>query len=218
MALITCKECKAQVSDTAEKCPSCGAKVKKPTSPFTWFVVFCIVVWVIVGIQPKGKGNAAEQASDSPSSASAGVEVSNWKYSEKHDKFNENLVRFAEVRSLNAANLNMPFAKNSHAKIELENSKKDGLRLFLEVDNGQFNCGFEGCEIRVRFDDQKPRNFSAELPTDGHTTYVFVHSAGSFVKAMKKSKKVSFEAEYFQAGHQAFEFDVDGFDAKKLGL
>lgn len=30
MALITCKECKKQVSTTAKTCPNCGAKVKKP--------------------------------------------------------------------------------------------------------------------------------------------------------------------------------------------
>jgi hypothetical protein len=32
MALITCRECKGQVSSTAKTCPHCGAKVKKPHS------------------------------------------------------------------------------------------------------------------------------------------------------------------------------------------
>jgi hypothetical protein len=31
MALIQCKECKAEVSDTAKNCPKCGAKVPKKT-------------------------------------------------------------------------------------------------------------------------------------------------------------------------------------------
>lgn len=38
MALVTCKECKAQISDTAATCPQCGAKVKKPTSRLTLFI------------------------------------------------------------------------------------------------------------------------------------------------------------------------------------
>ena len=42
MALITCKECKNTVSDTAEKCPSCGAKVPKKTSMLTWAVVILL--------------------------------------------------------------------------------------------------------------------------------------------------------------------------------
>lgn len=47
MALIVCTECKAQVSDTAKRCPSCGAKVPRKAGLFTWlflgffgFVVF----------------------------------------------------------------------------------------------------------------------------------------------------------------------------------
>jgi hypothetical protein len=32
MALIKCRECKGQVSSTAQTCPHCGVKVKKPTS------------------------------------------------------------------------------------------------------------------------------------------------------------------------------------------
>lgn len=30
MALITCEECKKEISDTAGKCPQCGAKIDKP--------------------------------------------------------------------------------------------------------------------------------------------------------------------------------------------
>lgn len=47
MALIVCTECKAQVSDTAKRCPHCGAKVPRKAGLFTWlflaffgFVVF----------------------------------------------------------------------------------------------------------------------------------------------------------------------------------
>lgn len=42
MALIICKECKNKVSDTAEKCPSCGAKVPKKSSMLTWAVVILL--------------------------------------------------------------------------------------------------------------------------------------------------------------------------------
>jgi hypothetical protein len=33
MALITCHECKKEVSTEAKACPSCGAKVRKPPAP-----------------------------------------------------------------------------------------------------------------------------------------------------------------------------------------
>lgn len=50
MALITCKECQHKVSDSAEKCPSCGAKVPQKTSAFTWVVVAVIAFWVISSV------------------------------------------------------------------------------------------------------------------------------------------------------------------------
>jgi hypothetical protein len=46
MALISCKECKNQVSDEAKTCPNCGASVPKPMSRWKWLIlgVFTIVV------------------------------------------------------------------------------------------------------------------------------------------------------------------------------
>lgn len=46
MSLMACKECKAQISDKAEKCPQCGAKVKKPTSLIKVFIVGALLIWV----------------------------------------------------------------------------------------------------------------------------------------------------------------------------
>jgi hypothetical protein len=47
MALIQCKECKSQVSDTAKTCPSCGAAVPKPTGRLAIFIagVFGLIVF-----------------------------------------------------------------------------------------------------------------------------------------------------------------------------
>lgn len=47
MALIQCKECKAQASDSAKTCPSCGAPVPKATSRLAIFIagVFGLIVF-----------------------------------------------------------------------------------------------------------------------------------------------------------------------------
>lgn len=45
MALVTCRECKTQISSAATACPNCGAKRKPKTSVFTWLLLgFAIVV------------------------------------------------------------------------------------------------------------------------------------------------------------------------------
>ena len=43
MALTKCKECGAEISTKANKCPKCGAKTPKRTSLVTWLVLLFIV-------------------------------------------------------------------------------------------------------------------------------------------------------------------------------
>ena len=48
MALINCKECGAQVSTQAKSCPSCGAKIKKPTSIITWIFLGLMYITIYI--------------------------------------------------------------------------------------------------------------------------------------------------------------------------
>src|SRR5271169_1759313 len=47
MALIECKECKHQVSDTAKICPSCGKQMPKKLSIIHWtgIVLFGLIIF-----------------------------------------------------------------------------------------------------------------------------------------------------------------------------
>lgn len=66
MALIECKECGKQISDEAKRCPSCGAKVKKPAS-FVWWILGAMVIYGFVSgtmnpSEPPQKTEAEKQA------------------------------------------------------------------------------------------------------------------------------------------------------------
>lgn len=50
MALVSCKECGHKVSDTADKCPSCGVKLKPKTSGLTKFAAWGIGLAVVIGV------------------------------------------------------------------------------------------------------------------------------------------------------------------------
>jgi hypothetical protein len=47
MGLIVCKECGHQVSDSAEKCPQCGARVQKSVGLLTGLVVVVIALSMV---------------------------------------------------------------------------------------------------------------------------------------------------------------------------
>lgn len=50
MAMLKCHECGGGVSSDAKACPSCGAKVKKPTSKLAWLIagLFAFVLYQCV--------------------------------------------------------------------------------------------------------------------------------------------------------------------------
>lgn len=78
MALKKCKECSAEVSDTAEACPKCGAKMPKKTSRFTKIIAGLIGVGVLASIFSGNGANTPQTAlsnAKSPSAPAAAVVV-----------------------------------------------------------------------------------------------------------------------------------------------
>ena len=49
MALITCHECKKEISDSAKSCPHCGAKPKASTSLFTLVAAAVVLAFIAQG-------------------------------------------------------------------------------------------------------------------------------------------------------------------------
>jgi hypothetical protein len=83
MALIKCTECGQQISDEAKRCPSCGAKVKKPAS-FLWWVLGAMVVYGVVSgamnpsETPPQKTEAEKQA-EAEASQKLGLDIARTK-------------------------------------------------------------------------------------------------------------------------------------------
>lgn len=48
MVIIKCSECNHNVSDQAEKCPHCGANIRKPDAVETGVSLISLVVAIIV--------------------------------------------------------------------------------------------------------------------------------------------------------------------------
>ena len=61
MALITCRECKTEISDAAKSCPKCGAPAKKKSSGWGLaFLGICgFLVFVVVVNLPKNESTPA---------------------------------------------------------------------------------------------------------------------------------------------------------------
>lgn len=72
MGLVTCKDCKTQMSDQAKACPKCGAPAPKKTSLFTWLVggfFAFVVLQMTVGSIRRSMSSSDPQATAAPPAA-----------------------------------------------------------------------------------------------------------------------------------------------------
>lgn len=131
-----------------------------------------------------------------------------WQYQEWPDKMGRGTIKLATVRSLNEVEFNFPYQGPQRATLQLRIHPKYGKDVTLAIEKGQFLCGFQSCQVSVRFDNGKAHNFSAVEPADHSTTMLFLRGYDRFLASARKAKKVSIEALFFQQGTRVFEFDI----------
>jgi hypothetical protein len=133
-----------------------------------------------------------------------------WEYEERSEQMGRGTVKLATVRSLNEVEFDFPYRGLQRATLQLRIHPKYGKDLTLEVEKGQFLCGFRNCQVSLRFDNGKAQNFSAVEPADHSTTMLFIRGYDRFLASARKSKKVYIEALFYQQGTRVFEFDISG--------
>ncbi len=137
-----------------------------------------------------------------------------WVYSEDKDDMRGTVTRHAQIVSENKLDFAFPYNGGSKGGIDVRQRSQDGLQVLLSVTKGQFTCSAMGGRIAAKFDNGPVQNFSCEGASDGTTHIVFVGSPQKFVAALKRSKTLILEAEFFQAGRKQLTFDVQGLNWK----
>lgn len=133
-----------------------------------------------------------------------------WKYDEHDEKMGRGTVKLATVRSLNEVEFGFPYRGSQRATLQLRIHPRYGKDVTIEVEKGQFLCGFRNCQVSVRFDNGKAQNFSAVEPADHSTTMLFIRGYDRFLASARKAKKVYIETLFYQQGTRVFEFDISG--------
>ena len=215
MALIPCKECGHQVSKTAAACPKCGAKVPHTSSVTKIAVVALFLVLIMMlsnavlnptkSTVPQPEGTLANTASEQNLNPS-------WHYENSQDKMGRGTVKAAIVESTNKVEFGFPYQESQRGTLMLRNHPKHGKNVIFSIEHGQFLCGIESCSVSVRFDAGRPQVYTASEPTDHSTTTLFIENYARFLAGLKKSKRVSIEASFFQEGSRVFEFETTGLN------
>jgi len=223
MALVKCKECGHEISKSAKVCPQCGAKVVR-TSIVTKFFVALLGIGLVAAMFNGGGSSSSGSSATTPAKPLTKEEVAKqvddklramgmkWSYSEDKDEMGRGTIKYAIVKSMNIVNFDFPYQGEQQATLQLRKHPKHGKDVMLGLDRGQFICGYDGCNVSVKFDSGKIQTFHATPPADHDTKVLFIESHDRLVSAMKKAKTVAIEASFYKQGTRVFEFDVSGLD------
>jgi hypothetical protein len=192
------------------------------------FFVLTTVIGLLAAIFVKGEsskeggaaaGVAATPAAASSASATASApaapvapEAKNWKYSTSEDKMRNETTYFAHTTSLNSVSFDFPYNGGSSADLTVRQNQKYGLNIYLDISKGQFQCSYNGCRVSVKFDDSKVESYGASEPDSGGSTTLFLSNEKKFLESLRKAKKMTIEASFFQEGSRQFEFDVSNLE------
>ncbi|MGX9697869.1 hypothetical protein ACWYXK_12875 [Janthinobacterium lividum] len=139
-----------------------------------------------------------------------------WNYDVSEDKMDGGTTYFANVYSTNSVNFDFPYSGLQNAKLTLRAGYRQGKDVIFSIRKGQILCpSYQDCTVLVRFDDEKPVNYSAVAPADNSSDTIFLRNYEKFLGKLQKAKRVRIAVDIFQEGAPVFEFDVGGFDRQQ---
>ncbi|MDD5463022.1 MAG: hypothetical protein PHG00_15550 [Methylococcales bacterium] len=169
----------------------------------------------------KAASSPVEQASETKSTATSEPETESkigtqWIYSQAEDKMSGGTTYHAYVLSTNTVEFSFPYNGIQNATLHLRTDPKYGKDVIFRIEKGQILCNsYEDCTVLVRFDDEKPANYSAVGAADNSNETVFFRNYSKFVGKLLKAKQIRISTNIYQQGSPVFEFDVSGFNQEK---
>ncbi len=145
--------------------------------------------------------------------SSRGVDSSpspTWEYTEDSDNMANGAVKQAAIKSSNTVTFRFPYSRAQHAVLALRKHPRHGNDVILQIEQGQFLCAYDGCQVTARFDDESAQTFRAVEPADHRTTTLFIKNYNDFVSQLRRANRLRIEANFYQEGSRVFDFDVAG--------
>jgi hypothetical protein len=209
-SLITCTDCKKEISKKAKACPHCGAPIKR-SSILKIALLLLLTLWIIGTLASGGSqnGNFSTPAITDSHPASPQTPVG-WQYTESDDPMSSKKIKYAINQSTNFINLDFPYQGPQQGVLTVRKHPRHGNDVIFGVQKGQIMCSsYSGCNVLIRFDDKPAQKFSAKEPEDNSTETIFISNYTRFVATAKKSKTLTLQVSFYQQGTQTFTFNTE---------
>lgn len=132
-----------------------------------------------------------------------------WSYRTDEDKMTGKATKFASVLSDNRLTLQFPYEDSAnYGLLTIRQRAGEPADVLFSISKGQILCpGYgDGCTVTVRFDNDKPMQFSAIGPSDHSSTVLFIINSSRFISGAKKANRILIKFTVYNAGGQILEF------------
>nr|WP_141662012.1 hypothetical protein [Burkholderia ambifaria] len=171
----------------------------------------------IAALQPSSP-TTEQRSTGQPAQPTPPAAEAKWLYKEEHDSMRDKTYRVALLPASNVLDFDFPYNGGSHVLMIINGEQ--GRKLahpVLEIDKGQFDCGTDGCDLTVKFDDQL-QSYHAQLLTSRRLYIWYREGRNSvngeedeFIKNLRASHHMIIEARFYEDGARQIEFDTTGF-------
>ena len=223
--LKKCRECGNEVSSEAKTCPSCG--IKSPAQRHIGCIPsLAVIVFAIFAIgycaspspttktpalaTPPTTSTADDKANTPTEPKTPKAERTLWFYNTTEEGMGRGKIKKATIIATNSLQFGFPYQGEQWPHLVLRSHPKHGKDVIVNIDHGQFLCGYDDCHVYVRFDNGKPQKFSASGPSDHSTATLFISDFARFMKGVRKADKTYIEAEFYNNGQRVMEFNTAG--------
>ena len=135
-----------------------------------------------------------------------------WEYCETIDEMTDKTTYYASIESENEVKFEFPYNGGSSLTLTIRDSPQYGKNMYIKISKGQFNSGFDGTNIKVRFDDKEPITVHCNFPSDYSTDLFFLANYNKLLNLIKDSKTMKINAEFFSEGTRTFTFKTEGLE------
>jgi hypothetical protein len=131
-----------------------------------------------------------------------------WHYLTKEDKMTSGKIYLAYTVANEQLNFAFPYDGGSTVTLFLSNLRGNN-EVYLTISRGQMlTRADEPRHYKVRFDEHPHQNYTFIGSTNGDAKLTFVQNAARFIRALKQSKQVVIELEFYREGMRTIEFNV----------
>ncbi len=133
-----------------------------------------------------------------------------WSYDFSTDAMRGTTKKSALLLSENSVSPGSYYSGNTNLVMAIREEQKR-LTLYVSANpRGQLWCEYNNCTVAIKFDDEKPVNWSMSKAAAGHSDTLFFNNETRLLAKLKSSKKAIVEVTFYDKGTYQFNFKTAG--------